>query len=170
VTKTIAFFDAGAGANVTEATWAKAARWWLGTGVIPDYLNRLEPYADGTAMSVKVRSGAVWGDGHYYEETDEETLAIAAANATNPRIDLVVLRVDRTLNDIDLAVITGTAAATPSVPALTQTAATWEIPLAQVRVNAAVATIAAANVADLRPFAGATWLSDQAAYFADVLA
>jgi hypothetical protein len=89
--------------------------------------------------------------GHYYDSTAEETLTIAAADLSNPRIDRVVLRLDPTANSIILAVITGTPAPSPSAPALTQTTgAVYELPIALVAVGTAVATIAPANVTDER--------------------
>lgn len=146
-------FDSGAGSTVTEAQWSKMGRWWRGDGVLWDALNKLEVYADSTGMQVKVRSGAAWIRGHYYESDAQETLAISAAHATLNRIDRVVVRLNWTASTISLAVRTGTPASTPSAPAVTQTTTTWEISLAQVYVGAAVSTIAAGNVKDERPWA-----------------
>ena len=49
-----------------------------------------------------------------------------------------------------MAVLKGTAAASPALPALTQTSAVWEIPLATITVTAALAAIATGNIADAR--------------------
>ncbi len=146
-------FDAGAGANVMESQWTAMAEHWLGTGVIPSQLNELGVYADASGMQVKVRAGKAWIKGHYFQSTAEEVLAIGAANPTNPRIDRVVVRLDWTNNNIDLAVIQGTPAGSPSAPALTQTSNVWEISLAQVLVDAAAVSIAADKVTDERVFA-----------------
>jgi hypothetical protein len=139
------------GVSYNEADWAKMARLWRTTGVVSGELNSLAAYGDSTGMQVKVPTGRAWIEGFYYENDAERTLAIAAADATNPRIDRVVIRLDRTANTITAAVKTGTPAATPSAPALTQTSATWEIALAQVRVNAGATTIAPGNLTDERP-------------------
>ncbi|MEJ5222856.1 MAG: hypothetical protein WHV44_00250 [Anaerolineales bacterium] len=146
-------FDTGAGSTVTEAQWSKMARFWRNDGVLYDALNRLEVYADSTGMQVKVRSGAAWIKGHYFESDAQETLPISAAHATLNRIDRVVVRLNWTTNTIALAVLTGTPASTPTAPALTQSSTIWEISLAQVYVGAAVSTIAAGNVTDERPWA-----------------
>jgi hypothetical protein len=138
------------GVFYNEADWAKMARLWLTTGVVSGELNSLAAYADSTGMQVKVPTGRAWIEGFYYENDAIKTLAISAADPSNPRIDRVVVRLDRTANTITAAVKTGTPAATPSAPALTQTSATWEIALAQVRVNAGVASIAAGDVTDER--------------------
>lgn len=131
------------------------ARYWLATGVISGNANQAQVYADSSGMQVKVRTGAAWVQGHYWESDAEVTLSIAAAHATLSRIDRVVLRLDWTNNTMALAVLTGTAAASPSAPSLTQTfGSTWELPLAQVLVDPAVVTIAAGKVTDQRVLVG----------------
>lgn len=154
-------FSSGPGANVSDGlsgpTWSQMARYFLGNGVIPFpigtptfHADPLATYADSSGMQVKVRSGALWAMGHYYHSDAEQTLAIAASNATNPRIDRVVARLSWTARTIVLAVLTGTPAASPTPPALTQSSTVWEIPLAQVRVNAAVVTITSTQTTDER--------------------
>jgi len=134
-----------------EAQWTKMARLWRPDGPAYEILNKLETYGDSTGMQVKVKTGGAWIKGHYMESSAIETLAIAAADATNPRIDLVVVRLSWPSNTIILAVLTGTPAGSPAVPALTQTdGTTWEIALAQVYVAASVSTITAGNVTDAR--------------------
>lgn len=156
MTQTYFPFDAGNGANVTEDQWRKMARHWLGTGVLAGEDNEAEVYADSSGMQVKVRTGKAWIRGHYWESDAEETLSISAADATNDRIDRVILRVDFSANTIALAVLTGTPAASPSAPSLTQNTSQWEISLAQVAVAAAASTIAAGDVTDERTFAEPT--------------
>ncbi len=153
MSKTYFPFDAGAGAGVTEAQWYQMARKWLGSGVLSGELDELEAYADSSGMQVKVKAGQAWIEGHFFKSDAEETLAIAAADASNPRIDRVVVRLDRVNNTIDLVVLTGTAAASPSAPTLTQNSSVWEIPLAQVSVSAGATIITAGNVTDERVFA-----------------
>jgi hypothetical protein len=146
-------FDSGAGANVTEAQWQKMAQHWLNTGVIRGVLNNLQVYADSTGMQVKVKSGAAWIKGHYFESDAEEILPIGTANPTNPRIDRIIVKLDWTNNNIQLAVLQGTPSASPTPPALTQNTSRWEIPLAQVYVSAGATTIDSLNVTDERIYA-----------------
>lgn len=143
-------YDGGAGANLSETQWQKMARRWLPTGVVDAYLNKLAVSASGAAMSVSVATGGGWVEGFYYENDSALAVPIAAANATNPRIDLIVLRNDRTANQIRLAVVQGVPAAAPVAPALSQTDVLWELVLAEVRVDAAVGVIAAGKVTDRR--------------------
>jgi hypothetical protein len=145
-------FDAGAGAAVSEATWQKMARSWLSTGVLTGRLNQLAVTADGSALAVSVASGQAQVEGFSYENDAALAQTIATANATNPRIDTVVVRLDRAANEARLRVVEGTPAASPVAPALTQTDGLYELPLADVRVPAAAGVIVAADVTDRRAF------------------
>lgn len=153
-------------ADANEPEWQKMARLWLKTGVIDDRLAELAVTADGSGMTVTAAAGAAWVEGFYYENDQALALTIAAADATNPRIDTVVLRLSQTANSIVLAVVPGTAAASPTAPALTQTDAVYELPLANVTVPAAAGVIVAGNVTDRRTF---TRPFDSAAYVAKAL-
>lgn len=145
-------FDSGQGANITETLWTKMAQHWLSTGIIRSVLSELQVFGDSTGMQAKVRTGAAWIKGHYYESDAEETLPIGSSNASNPRIDRIIIRLDWTENTVQLAVLQGVATSSPVPPALTQNSSRWEISLAQIRVNANVTTIAAANVTDERTY------------------
>lgn len=104
------------------------------------------------AMTVLSRQGICWVDGRLYREPTDATLTIAAADPTNPRIDRIILRVDKTAQTIRRAVLTGTPAATPAKPTLTNTATIVEISLAYIWVAAAVATIVQQEIHDERVF------------------
>lgn len=90
--------------------------------------------------------------GNYYvANTAQETLSIAAAHATLPRIDIVVINVrdsqySGVSNDSQLQVITGTPASSPVAP----TAPDNSITLAQIAVAAAVTSIVDGNITDTR--------------------
>jgi hypothetical protein len=87
-------------------------------------------------------------------------LAIAAADPTNPRRDLVCLQTRDSnyatgggATDARLFVITGTPAASPSDPTIPANC----LVLARVAVAAAAASIVNANITDLRPRARVAW-------------
>lgn len=143
-------FNSGTGALSYQDRWGKMAKVWRATGVLPDVSNRLETYGNSFGMLVKIKSGAAWIEGFYMENDAEVAMAIDASNGSNPRIDVVVARVNWTTNIASFAVLKGTAAVSPSAVALTQSATIWEIALAHVTVDALAVTIAAAKVADMR--------------------
>lgn len=145
-------FATGAGSSVTVAQWEAMARNWLKDGVILGELNEAQVFADSTGMQVKVQPGRVVVQGHYADWAAQKTLGIAAANASLPRIDRVVARLDLTGSQIALDVVTGTAGS-GLAPSLTQNSTTYEMALARVTVPAADSTIDSSQVTDERSFA-----------------
>jgi transposase len=115
-------------------------------------------------MSVRSASGFAFIEssestthgGAYYVHNDASvTLTVAASHATLTRYDLVVLRVkdqeySGTVNEAALEVVQGTAASSPSEPAVPANA----IVLARITVAAGATTITNANIADRRARAG----------------
>lgn len=112
-------------------------------------------------MSVDVAAGSVFIEGTQasfqgmYHGTNDAAvnLAIAAADATNPRIDLVIARVydafySGATDDWALEVVTGTAEATPSEPSVPDNA----VVLARIDVpgGASVTAITDAEITDRR--------------------
>jgi hypothetical protein len=156
-------FDAGEGLAY-ELDWSLMAKKWRSDGVIQGIGTELAVFADSTGMQVKIPAGDAWVRGHYYHNDAQVTQAIAAANATNPRIDRIVLRIDYTANTIRIAALTGVAAGSPVAPAVTQNDAIYEYSLATVLVDAAVGTIAAGKVTSTRNYSAA-W---QSAEYADL--
>ena len=115
------------------------------------------------AMSVSIAAG--WGVilGTYqslmgaYQFTNDAaaTATIAAADPTNPRIDLICITVSDAYytgatNQVAINVVTGTPAGSPSAPATP----TNSIVLARVAVAALATTIVNANITDYRTRAG----------------
>jgi hypothetical protein len=100
----------------------------------------------GTGLTSVIAAGQAFINGYSYLNDANIVLTHAAAHATYDRLDLVVIRLDLTAREIHAAVVTGTAAASPAVPALTNTATIVEIPVARLYVRAAAATIAAGDI------------------------
>lgn len=124
--------------------------------IAPGYGNQLRVQANSpSAMNVVLKSGSVFIRGRYYENNADQTLSIGTADATNPRIDRIILRVSlsASVQTITAVVLAGTPAATPSMPSLTNSATILEIPLAWVWVAAASANVPDTEVHDERVFA-----------------
>jgi hypothetical protein len=125
--------------------------------ILPGYNNNLKVQANSpAALNVIVKSGAVFLRGRIYENTADNTLSIAAADVTNPRIDRVVLQITFSAvsgQTVRAVILTGTPAATPTMPSLTQNSTTYEISLAYIWVAASAATIGDESVHDERVFA-----------------
>ena len=111
------------------------------------------------AMNVDVATGSCWVfgdysvDSQYYFAHNEGAvnLAIAAADASNPRIDIVIAQINDSAysgsaDDWELKVVTGTAAGSPAAPTLPSSA----LKLATIAVGATVTTIVSGNITDNR--------------------
>jgi hypothetical protein len=166
--------DAALLAPYDEQEWDDNERMLFGAGgncgvlANPYGLNHLEVTERGAGanMSVDVDTGAALVYGKRYKNTAAVNLTIAANASGNPRIDRVVAVWNRQAvaytgvtpnispKTCRLAVLQGTPAASPTAPALTQTAATvYMIPLAQVAVANGAASILSADITDEREFA-----------------
>jgi hypothetical protein len=120
--------------------------------------------AAGANMSVDVAAGkaivegtSVANQGTYIvQSTAVENVPLATANATNPRIDLIVAQVYDKQADGGTRyawqpiAVTGTPATSPVAPAVPANA----LLLAEVRVNAGVASVSASNITDRRILSG----------------
>jgi hypothetical protein len=131
---------------------------WATTGIIN--ASSLAVRANSpVGMSVITASGwaAIVGDiqpamGTYIGYNDDDVvLTIATANPTNPRIDVVCMTVNDSYytgstDNVILQVIQGTAATSPTPPAIPDNS----IALANVAVGAAVTSINSGNITDQR--------------------
>jgi len=110
----------------------------------------LQVTAPGGTMTVTTAAGFAIVRGFMYSSDAVVTNTISTSSS-NPRIDLIILRLDPSANTIVQAVLTGTPAASPSAPALTQTTTgIYEIEIGRVRVPALATSIASGNVTDTR--------------------
>lgn len=99
------------------------------------------------AANVLVLPGAALVQGIAYLNDDTETLSIAANASGNARIDTIILQADYALQTVRLEVLTGTPAASPVAPSLTQSAGVlWEIPIANIAVANGFTTITNSNI------------------------
>jgi hypothetical protein len=142
----------------TQPQFAEVLEKIFTNGVFTDIDNELEVVeTDPVALAVRVNTGEAWINGFWYQNTAYLTKSLAAADPDNDRIDRIVLRLDTVTNfKISVEVLTGTPAGSPTAPALTQTASTYEISLAQVLVEATVTSVANAKITDERTYAAVT--------------
>lgn len=149
------------GIDTTETQFSKWARNF-NSGVNDVPTGTALEVSVGTGLAVNVAAGEAQVRGHYYTSDAVESLALATADATNDRLDLVVLKLDPTANSITLAVKTGTPAGSPVAPTPVQTdAGIFEQPLAEVLVPATSGV--PTTITDRREFMGTrlgSWTTD----------
>jgi hypothetical protein len=140
------------GIDTTETQFSQWARHF-NSGVNDAPTGTALSVAAGTGLAVDVTAGQAMIRGHYYASTAVEALSLTTADATNPRLDSVVLRLDPVANSVTLVVKAGTPAGSPTAPAVVQTdAGIFEQALATVLVpaNSGVPT----TITDARAFMG----------------
>lgn len=128
--------------------------------ILGAYTNEFRVFADSSGMQVKVYQGRATAAGVFAKIADADVsgglyaLTVSTAHATLQRVDRVVVRFDLSTGGATLRMVDGTAATTGTAvpPSLTQSATSWDVPLALVMVDAAAVTIAVADVFDVRPF------------------
>jgi len=111
----------------------------------------------GSGMSVRVDTGIASIQGYIIQLFEDHTgrytdVPVQAANPSLPRIDRLVLRLDRTIacREIIPMTIIGTAASSPVPPPLLRNENFYDLSLARIRVNAGVTQITGTNITDER--------------------
>lgn len=118
-------------------------------GVYQDDTGRLRVLAS-SGTTVAVQTGRAMLAYHYMENDAAYNITLDIGTAL-PRIDLIVMRLNRTNREITIAVKKGTPAASPSMPILSRESTVYELALAAITVAANATTITQANIQDLRP-------------------
>lgn len=123
---------------------------FISNGVYINPATQLKVTSKGE-LKLNVAVGDAFINGYWYKNDENFELQLAQANGSLPRIDRIVLRWDSLTRYINLAILQGNPAATPSAKNLTRNADTWELGLADVYIERGVLSISDANVTDLRP-------------------
>lgn len=148
------FFDAVKEGDVYDRTYDSAdfSSWLdkiVGDGVFPNPSTSFQVSAD-SGMNLIIGAGQGWIRGHKMISTADYPIQIDAASALLDRYDRVVFYCDWTLREMGFAVLTGTPAATPTVPPLTRDGSRYEMSLATISVPKQTTTITNALITDTR--------------------
>lgn len=114
--------------------------------------NGLVASANSSNMNISLSAGYAFIAGKMYINDSAMSKTVAAAHPSLPRIDRLVLKYDAStaVRDIKAYVKQGTAAASPSAPALQNDATVKEISVARIYVVAGRSFITPADVTDER--------------------
>lgn len=114
-----------------------------------------------SGMTVKVCAGnAILGE-KWVELEADQAVTIEENASVVPRIDSMILRVDRNSSARAATIVyrQGTAASTPTAPALDTSANVYEFRLANIRVNAGTSSITQSNITDRRGSSECPWIT-----------
>jgi hypothetical protein len=144
------FFNSSSGDRVYDATdFAAYFGSLVSNGIFyEDPLNlQVTP---GSGMAVSIAAGSAWINGYRYENTETLNKSLTTANGSYPRIDRIVIRWSLLDRSITVEVITGTAAATPTAPALTRSTDVYELCIAEILVPQAATSVTSGDITDTR--------------------
>lgn len=99
-------------------------------------LNGLETTPGSSGMQVDTGTGVAHLMGFRCELDTPGSNTLSNGDITNPRIDLIISKVDLSLNTRTIEVKEGTPAATPSAPTVVRNASIYELPLMEILVPA----------------------------------
>lgn len=119
---------------------------------IYDDQNNLEVVANNNGMTVSVREGSAFIQGHLYVNDSLNTLELEESSPLYDRIDRIVLRLNRTQDErnIKATVLKGEPSENPSLPTMRKDEYAYDFPLANVYVYSGRSTISSAQVTDER--------------------
>lgn len=139
--------------NYSADEFAEYFRRFIRNGVFNGDGDDLKVGAQGQDMKTHILPGYAWVEGYLYK-IDMEPLKLyhQSAHAKYNRIDRVVIRLDKTLENryVKAFILTGTPAETPQVPELTRDENIYELALAQVEILAGKSFIEAHQITDER--------------------
>jgi hypothetical protein len=146
-------YGSGGAYSLWELVYALRA---LGNGVVAGYANELEVTYDGAGLDLDVATGAtvIKGIPVGFPAVTDYTL-VTARDATHPKACYLVVETvgagEVTEGLTRILDVCGAAAASPALPALTQTEALYQLPLASFTLpNTGSTTLT--NLADLRTY------------------
>lgn len=122
---------------------------FIGNGVFPNPSNNFQVITNND-MTVTVVKGKGWIDGVFCFDKSDYILSIDVAEGQLNRIDRVVLRLDTTQRDIQIAVKKGTPATEPSPKLLQRDADIYELAIADIYIGKGVTGIGQENITDKR--------------------
>lgn len=101
-------------------------------------------------MSLAVKKGIAYIDGHFYRPPADLTVTLAESDTEFDRVDLIEVKCDYVTNKVYVDVIVGEPSGAPTIPHLQRDAAAYCLGLAAVTVKANTAEVTQADIKDLR--------------------
>lgn len=135
------------GRDYTAADLYRLIGLLVGNGV---YANELAPTATNENMSITHGSGHAWISGVAYWNTTPFAMDIATADGSLNRYDSLMLRLNLSINEVYAVIVQGAYATTPTPPACTRNAETFDLKICDIYVPAGCTKITQDQITDTR--------------------
>ena len=133
-----------------SADFADYFKKFISNGVYNGFKNSLQVFSLNENMVLTIKSGAACIEGRGYEQDEDVTIQLEAANANFARYDLIVCQLDYSNRLIKVAAKTGAPTSSPVKPVVQRDSDIYEIALAEVYVPSGATKITQANITDKR--------------------
>ncbi len=133
----------------TSTFFAEYFASFIGNGIFPNPSTNTQVLADN-GMNVSAQQGKAWIDGYILYVDNPQSLTLGTGDNLLPRIDKVVIRLDKINREIVLAIKKGTPATNPTAPNLQRDGDMHELGIANVYVAKGASTISQRDITDLR--------------------
>ena len=144
------FFNSVSGDRLYKAEdFAKYFSSFISNGIFPNPSTNLQVMANGD-MTITIKAGSAWINGYFYYLDADTTFTIETADGTLNRIDRIVVHLDIAGRAINVKVLKGVIASSPTAPTLQRDADGYDLALADIAINAGVTSISQSNITDQR--------------------
>ena len=133
----------------TSTFFAEYFASFIGNGIFPNPSTNTQVLAE-SGMNVSVQQGKAWIDGYILYVDNPQSLTLDTGDNLLPRIDKIVIRLDKINREIILAVKKGTPATNLTAPNLQRDGDMYELGIANVYVAKGASTITQSDITDLR--------------------
>lgn len=129
--------------------WAWYFSTFIGNGVFPNPATGLQVVTN-EGMKITTKAGYAFINGYAFRNTTDYDVTLETADGSLPRIDRVVVRWDLPNRDIYIAVLKGTASASPVARSVTRNTEIYDLVLADIYVGKGATSITTADITDQR--------------------
>ncbi|MGW6597914.1 hypothetical protein [Streptomyces sp. NPDC055036] len=129
----------GGSSLVSETQWQQMASTWAPDMVDRQLVDSSIPFSAAVinGRSIQIQPGNAWVGGFYYKLTSAMSVTIEANSSSFARKDIVVIRADMTKSAVNIAVVKGIPASTPTPPQpRRQAGGLWEMVLYEAQAAA----------------------------------
>lgn len=149
-------FDSGPGATINEDQWSYLAGSWQDDGVQSPgpWDTALKLTSSSEVLLLHIAIGHANISGIHYHLDAPRTIAFAANASGNPRLDRIVLKLDRSTNTISFLYKQGTPSSSPIAPSIDRTWNSPEINIGTFIVRAGSSIVLPAECFDQRDYIG----------------